>query len=169
MSIARVLVIRFRETPKYSLCNDEDEKVVKTLTHIAEKYNRPCSITLEQLQSYGKINRSKGRKCEWLFEVKRHYKGLFATKRMSTSMTLIWLSWSVIGLAYPLFYIFLPDYITSRGASFEENSPYRTWRNYATTNSLAIPGPIIAAFLCRLRPFGRKYTMLIGALLASMD
>lgn len=78
-------------------------------------------------------------------------------------------SWGLIGLAYPLFYIFLPEYLASRGANFGESSAFLVWRDYVITNTLAIPGPMIAAALCRTKLLGRKYTMLIGGLVSSMD
>jgi hypothetical protein len=59
-------------------------------------------------------------------------------------------------MAYPLFYIFLPDYFESRGADFGGGSVYITWRNYAITNAFTIPGPIIAGYLCRTKFVGKK-------------
>lgn len=56
MSIARVTVIRFHETPKYSLCRNDDEGVVKTLQAIAQKYNRPFTLTVEQLRECGNVD-----------------------------------------------------------------------------------------------------------------
>jgi MFS family permease len=56
------------------------------------------------------------------------------------------------------------DYLRARGATFER-STYETWRNYALTNVSGIPGPILAAFMCNTKLLGRKYTMVIGALL----
>jgi hypothetical protein len=167
MSMARVLAIRFHETPKYNLCQNKDENVVKTLKYIAEKYQRPCSLTVEQLQSCGNVSSAHSSKHISFMELKIHLNGLFMTKQMTLSTVLVWLSWTVIGLAYPLFFIFLPDYISSRGADFGEESSDITWRNYAITNALAIPGPLIAGCLCRTRLLGRRYTMVIGALLAS--
>ena len=56
------------------------------------------------------------------------------------------------------------DYLAASGATFER-SDFETWRNYALTNVSGIPGPILAAFLCNIPILGRKYTMVIGALL----
>lgn len=42
------------------------------------------------------------------------------------------------GLAYPLFYVFLSSYLSSRGANFDV-SVYETWRNYALVNISGIP------------------------------
>lgn len=87
-------------------------------------------------------------------------------KKLGWSTFLIWLSWTLIGLAYPLFYAFLPDFLASRGADTGESSPYYTWRNYMITNVVGIFGPVLAGYMCNLKFLGRRYTMVIGALLA---
>lgn len=82
---------------------------------------------------------------------------------MALSTLLIWLSWALIGLAYPLFQVFLPMYLESRGAQFHQVSPNITWRNYAIANVCSIFGPVVAGFMATT-VLGRKYTMVIGAL-----
>ena len=165
LSILRIFVLRFRETPKYLLCSGQDEEVVKLLHDVAAKYNRPCSLTLEQLQQYGSITTSHASTVYSFKEIGVHYKGLFATKKLRISTTLLWLSWACIGLAYPLYYMFLPEYLASRGAVFGESSAYITWRNYTLTQVCAIFGPLLSGYITTFPKLGRKYTMVIGALM----
>lgn len=167
MSVLRVVVIRFHETPKFSLCQGKDEQVVATLSKIARDHNRPFSLTVEQLQACGTIKSAHASQGVSFSELAVHYKGLFLTRKTLISTILVWLSWTLIGLAYPLFYIFLPEYLASRGADFGNGSAYTTWRNYAITNAVSIVGPVIASFLCRTRLLGRRYTMVIGGLISS--
>jgi len=167
MSIARVTIIRFHETPKYLLCNGEDDKVVHLLQDLAQKHGRTCDLTVERLERYGKIATTHSRNHFSLNEIIVHYKGLFTTKKLAISTSLVWLSWTMIGLAYPLYYIFLPEYLSSRGAEFGQTSPSITWRNYVLAQFSAIFGPFVAAYLCKIPQIGRKYTMVIGALLTS--
>ncbi|KAF2820156.1 MFS general substrate transporter [Ophiobolus disseminans] len=166
MSILRVTIIRFHETPKFSLCQNDDEMVIKTLGSIAEKYNRPFTLTVHQLQQCGEVSTSHAKSRTSISELTIHYRGLFSTRAQGLSTALLWLSWCLIGLAYPLFYIFLPDYFASRGADFGDMSAYLTWRDYAITNTLAIPGPVIAGYMCKTKLFGRKYTMAFGGVLS---
>jgi MFS family permease len=99
-------------------------------------------------------------------EIGMHCRGLFATRRMGLSTSLIWFSWLLIGLAYPLYNVFLPTYLATRGAQFGEQSQSIYWRNYAIANLCSIPSPILAGFMCRSRFFwGRRGTMIIGALI----
>lgn len=167
MSIARVLVIRFHETPKFLLCQGRDEDVVKTLQNLAQKHNRACHLTLEQLEAHGQIHSSHAKNRASFSELAVHVKGLFVTKTLAFSTTLVWISWALIGLGYALYYVYLPEYLASRGASTGTDSTYITWRNYAITNVCAIPGPIVAGFMCEMPLFGRKRTMVIGAFLTS--
>jgi MFS family permease len=73
-------------------------------------------------------------------------------------------SWTLIGLAYPLYNVFLPYYLQSRGASMGDGSTYTTYRDYAIVNTCSIFGPVIAGGMVEIRLLGRRYTMVIGAL-----
>jgi hypothetical protein len=159
-------VIRLKETPKFLVGEGRDAECVETLQFIANKYNRPCSLTLERMETCGIVDRvtARGSKSKWGFgEVGLHLRGLYSTKKIGISTSLIWLSWTLIGLAYPLYNVFLPAYLASRGAQFGETSPYITWRNYTLVNFSGIWGPVLAGWMCGTR-LGRKYTMVVGAL-----
>lgn len=106
-SVLRVTVIRLKETPKYLVGVGLDAEVVETLQDIAKKYGRPCSLTVEQLEACGVVQGAHGKYRFSVGEIVTHVRGLFSTKQMAYSTTLVWLSWTLIGLAYPLFYVFL--------------------------------------------------------------
>lgn len=167
LSLCRVLVIRFHETPKFLLCQGRDEDVVRTLHDLADKHGRECNLTLDQLQMHGVIQSTHASNQASISELWVHIKGLFATRVMGLSTSLVWLSWALIGLGYALYYVYLPEYLASRGSDTGSDSTYITWRNYAITNLCAIPGPVIAGFLCETPLFGRKRTMTLGALMTS--
>ncbi|KAJ2998780.1 hypothetical protein NUW58_g220 [Xylaria curta] len=163
LSLLRVTVVRLKETPKYQLTGGDDVGLVENLQSLAKKYNRPCSLTLEKLEACGKIQGTHSESRFSLAEFKIHVSGLFATKKIGLSTTLIWLSWTLIGLAYPLFYVFLSTYLKVRGVT-GPTDPFYVWRNYTLANISGIFGPIVAGFLCNIKFLGRKYTMVIGAL-----
>ena len=153
MSIARVTVIRLNETPKFMLGEGKDADVVANLQGIAKRYNRPCDLTIEQLTACGTIT-SAHRKGP-LAETWVHIRGLFVTKKLGLSTSLIWFSWTLIGLAYPLFYVFLPQYLASRGAETGAGSQAEVWRDYFISNTIGIFGPILAGYMCTT-PLGRR-------------
>lgn len=171
-SILRITVIRLKETPKYLVGEGKDEQIVEVLQGLAKRYNRPCSLTLEKMQTCndlaegGRANyNARANRKNWASQVLVHLRGLFATKKIALSTSLIWLSWLLIGLAYPLYNVFLPIYLQTRGAQFGEASPSITWRNYAIINFCGIPGPVVAGLMCKSKYFwGRRGTMIIGAL-----
>lgn len=101
MSIARITVVRLQETPKYRLGTGEDAELVQTLHSIAKRYNRPCTLTVEKLEACGIVKSAHSEKGRYSFrESSVHLSGLFATKKIGISTVLIWLSWTLIGLAY---------------------------------------------------------------------
>lgn len=134
---------------------------------IAAKYNRPCTLTLEALQACGEIHSAHAKSKLSFGELGIHVKGLFVTQRLAVSTLLIWLSWTIIGLAYPLYFLFLPAYLSSRGAEFGSPGPNETWRNYAIVNIAVIFSAMFAAQMSDIKFFGRKYTMVFGALVTS--
>jgi hypothetical protein len=96
MSVLRITVIRLKETPKYLLGEGRDAEVVAGFQAMAQKYNRPCSITLEMLDACGPINNAHA-KSQWsIGELTIHFSGLFATKAIAISTLMIWLSWTLI-------------------------------------------------------------------------
>lgn len=107
LSLLRITIVRLRETPKYLLGQGKDAEVVETFEYLSHKYNRPCSLTLEKLEACGTINDSH-KKGGFFGELMVHLRGLFSTKKMGISTGMIWFSWTLIGLAYPLFNVFLP-------------------------------------------------------------
>jgi hypothetical protein len=144
--------------------------VVENLQGIAAKYNGTCSLTLEQLEACGLTNTEEthAKNRFSAAEIVVPFRGLFWTEKIGLSTSLIWLSWLLIGLAYPLFQVFLPTYLASRGAVFGVTSAYITWRNYTLVNFSSIWGPVLAGVLATTR-LGRRYTMVVGALSTSQS
>lgn len=167
MSLARVTVIRLKETPKFLLGQGDDAQVVENFQELASKYDRPCSLTVEQLEECGTINSAHSKSKFSIGEFWIHIRSLFMTKELTFTTLLIWLSWSMIGLAYPLFNVFLPSYLASRGIEFGVTSTYETWRNYALVQVCGIFGPMVGGHMANWRPLGRRYTMIIGAVVTS--
>lgn len=172
LSILRMTIIRLEETPKFLLAEGKDEAVVQVLRKIARKYDRPCNLSPERLaacgstRSYVSTTDDLSLRPISLKEVAFHFEGLFTTRKMGLSTTLVWFSWLLIGLAYPLYDVFLPTYLASHGASSGTPSAFITWCNYAINNLCGIFSPVLAGFMCRCRwCWGRRGTMIIGAII----
>lgn len=110
MSLLRVFVIHLNETPKYMLGSGKEEQLVTDLRALADKYNRECSLRYEHLLACGRVqggHEVRGFSAA-IAEIGCHLSGLFSTRKIGLSTVLVWLSWTLIGLAYPLFFVFLP-------------------------------------------------------------
>lgn len=191
MAMARGLLIRLHETPQYLVGRGQDADVVAFLVDLAATYNRPCDLTLEAMEACGSVTctgadadvdadghvhrtqTTQTTKTTWLDELRIHITGLFSTRRMTASVLLLWLAWALIGLAYPLFYIFLPEYLASRVPAPQttlllsaepEAQTMNVWMGFTLTNLCAIPGPVVAGWLCEIPAVGRKGTMFLGAM-----
>lgn len=167
MSLARVTIIHLKETPKFLLGQNEDARMVENFQELASKYDRACSLTVEQLEACGTISSAHSKSKFSVGEFWIHIRSLFMTKELAFTTVLIWLSWSMIGLAYPLFNVFLPSYLASRGIEFGVTSTYETWRNYALVQVCGIFGPMLGGHMANWRRLGRRYTMVIGAVITS--
>jgi len=94
---------------------------------------------------------------------------LFHDRKLGMTTGLLWFCWLTIGMGYPLFNAFLPQYL-ARGttASGEAVSPSITYRNYAITSVVGVPGSLIACYTVDLRYIGRKGTMAISTMLSGI-
>lgn len=173
-ALSRVFVIRMVESPKYDLSTGNDERVIQTMDKLAASAKKTNPLTLEDLTSLGVIQsdsheRSFLQKIDPVFALKSlgfHLRGLFATKKLGLSTALNFLSWALIGLAYPLFNAFLPIYLSTRGGDAAGPSDLNTtYRNNLIVNVCSIFGPVIAGVICDIPRFGRRGTMVVGSLL----
>ena len=109
-------------------------------------------------------------------------KELFKTKQLGLATALVWFCWATIGMGYPLFNAFLPQYFARYGSSGDgsdqatavesETTPIsaQTYRNYAITSIFGVPGSLLAAYLVdRPSPFlGRRGTLASSTLLSAV-
>lgn len=164
VALARVLFIKMTQTPRWLLSQNRDEEVIKVLDGIAVKHGKTYNLTLNQLDAEGRVLHTERSVWSW-FRLKMHFRGLFQTRRLGWSTTVIIANWFVIGMVSPLYSVFLPFYLQSRGADVGDDSNYTTWRNYAINQVAGLFGPLIAAVLVETKWFGRRGTLAAGALI----
>jgi len=164
LAVLRISVVRLVQTPKWLVNQNKDEELVKILTDIATRYKRPLSLTLEQFKELGSVRLTE--KSAWSgIRMRHHCSALFETKKLAWSTTLIVSIWGVLGIATPLYVVFLPYYLASRGAAVGDNRNSTVWRNYAITHIVGLSAPIIATLLVETKYLGRRGTLVIAALL----
>lgn len=165
LSVARLLFIRMKQTPRWLIAQNRDSDAYTVLEEIALKYNRPFTLRLEDLESKGRVLNTE--KSRWSsIRLGKHFGGLFETRLLTWSTIVILANWFVIGMVSPLYSVFLPYYLASRGATVNgPPSNYTTWRNYAINKIAGLFGPVIAGVLVETKLFGRRGTLAVGALI----
>jgi MFS family permease len=111
-----------------------------------------------KLSMFQIVKRSLGR-----FSMKR-FSALFQDKKIGLTTMLLWFQWTTIGMAYPLFNAFLPQYL---GNSIE-NDTSTVYRNYAITAIVGVPGSLIACWTVDIKYIGRKGTMAVATVITGV-
>ncbi|KIS68915.1 uncharacterized protein UMAG_02900 [Mycosarcoma maydis] len=195
MFIARFFVFRLPESPKFYLSKGMDAEAVAVLKEIARRNGKPLGddiISVEIFRSAAgqeadmdvrsvedeptgfKAIISAPRRMLKSFEHVSftpdlsHVRPLFYGWRMATTTTILWILWSLIGLAYPLYNAFLPIYLSEAQGVEDTSSVDTTYRNYAIISICGIPGSIIAAWLVELPRSGRRGALGIGTILTGV-
>ena len=171
LAILRLTVIRLQETPKFLVANKRDEECVNNLHELARKYGRTCSLTLEDLEACGTITSNDDYRKHLnvkgtLTLIRDHMKVLFSSRKAIRLSTLLFFLWFCLGIAYPLYSLFLPMYLESRGAKISADTTEGVYRDNLITNACSVGGPIIAGLLLYFFPIiGRRGVLCIGGLL----
>lgn len=177
MFIARFFFFHLYESPKFLLSRGRQDEAVASVHGIAYKNKTKTWLTTEILNEIGGYpeNREEVKeKLSFVEIVKRFFSKfsmerigpLFANKRLGITTVILWFCWATIGMGYPLFNAFLPQYLGSSGG--QTNSTYITYRNYAITSIVGVPGSILACYTVEIKYIGRKGTMAIASLITGV-
>ncbi|CAG8307858.1 unnamed protein product [Penicillium salamii] len=175
----RIFAFKLPETPRYLLSQGRDQDAVDAVNHVARQNGKPEPLTIGMLRD---IDARLGNEIEGEAGVTRmstkeivkenmqafrgeHYRALFATRRLGRQTLIIWLIWLTVGIAYPLFFAFLPSYLATKFT--ESSSLYLTYRNYCITSAVGIVGPLSAAVGVNTR-LGRRWMMGISAVVTAV-
>lgn len=177
MFICRFFLFHLYESPKFLLSRGRQAEAVATVYGIAHYNKTHTWLTEDILNQIGGdqevtqedaklsvveiIKRSLSR-----FSMKR-FKTLFQDKKIGLTTALLWFQWTTIGMAYPLFNAFLPQYLANSGGDVQ-NDTSTVYRNYAITAIVGVPGSIIACYTVDIKYVGRKGTMAIATVITGV-
>lgn len=169
-AVIRIFFFKMPESPRFLLAQGRDEQAVEAVNYIARCNKVPEPLTLAMLQEVDAqlglvTNVEEGQtkklsKAQILRDNVRDFKpmnyaALFSTRKLGQQTGILWLIWLTIGIAYPLFFNFLPTYLAQR---FPSGSFDDTYRNYCIVSAVGVCGPISASLLVRTR-LGRRWCM----------
>ena len=170
-SFIRYFFIHLVETPRYSLVAGNEEQLIKDLDKIAGTAKRSHDLTLEKLQACGKLSEEftvarKNTKVVFSL-IAYHYKLLYSQVKLGFFITNMQVLWFINGFAYPMYAIFLPYYLMSRGASSDTMN--MTYRDMAIVSACGAGGTFLSCVCAELIPkFGKKGSMILGNTLTSV-
>ncbi|KAK3168405.1 hypothetical protein OEA41_004852 [Lepraria neglecta] len=177
MFIARFFFFHLFESPKYLLSRGRQAEAVATVHGIAYKNKRKTWLSEEILNAVGGdpevVSDVKLSTIDIIKRFLSKFSGdrigpLFATKRIGTMTSLVWFCWATIGMGYPLFNAFLPQYLQNAGKDVPPTPNNIVYRNYAITSIVGVPGSFIAAYTVDVKYIGRKYTIAVSTLVTGI-
>lgn len=172
MFCARFFIFHLFESPKYLLSRGRQAEAVASVHGIAYKNKARTWLTEEILNEIGGYPETKEKEKLSITEIIHRFFSkfsmervgpLFATKRLGFTTVLLWFCWATIGMGYPLFNAFLPQYLGSTSTS-----TYVTYRNYAIASIVGLPGSILACYTVDIKYIGRKGTMAISTMITGV-
>ncbi|CAK1354176.1 putative MFS-type transporter [Cercospora beticola] len=167
MFICRFLFFHLFESPKFLLSRGRQAEAVAVVRGIAKFNGKKTWMSEDILNEIGghpdEVPDAKLSNKEIVARKLKsfsggHIKPLFRGRKLAISTVMIWFIWATIGMGYPLFNSFLPQYLAARGNS-GQTSQHDTYRDYAITSIVGVPGSILACWLVGVPYIGRKFTM----------
>ncbi|KAI0373646.1 MFS general substrate transporter [Pilatotrama ljubarskyi] len=182
--VLRFFVFHMYESPKYLMGRGRDAEAVEVVHRVAAYNGRTSSLTLDMLRDVearlgkGSVVDGEGRAFDTSAKAaivrklrtfgSSHVKGLFATKKLAYSTTLLIIVWALIGLAFPLYNGFVTYFLATRGADFGDGSVYITYRNQVILSVIGVPGALLAGWMVELPYLGRKGTLAISTIITGV-
>lgn len=189
MFLIRFGMFHLFESPKYLLSQGRQAEAVAVVHGIAYRNNKKTWLTEEILDAVAdtegteriptRVSATNIIKQNLMSFSVDHIRPLFQTRKLGTATLLIWFCWSTIGLGYPLFNAFLPQYLSHGGLdvpvgdeamTINSATPAETYRNYAIISVVGVPGSLLAAYTVDHKsPFlGRRGTLAISTLVSAI-
>ncbi|KAF3762941.1 MFS general substrate transporter [Cryphonectria parasitica EP155] len=201
MFALRFFVFRLLESPKYLLSRGRQPEAVAVVHGLAYRNRAKTWLTEDILDAVvldddddnnnGLSSSSSSGSARGVLKARlegfsaARLRPLFSSRRLGLATILVWFCWATIGMGYPLFNAFLPQYLshhqgdTSSSSSTKEAtattnpaaveiSP-ETYRDYAILSVVGVPGSVLAYFAVDSpSPFlGRKGTLALSTLISA--
>ncbi|KAI1502807.1 sugar transporter [Biscogniauxia marginata] len=192
MFLIRFCVFHLFESPKYLLSQGRQSEAVAVVHGIAYRNNKMTWLTEEILDAVADSDgteRMPARASAGNI-LKRNLaslslgrvRPLFQNRKLGIATLLMWFCWATIGMGYPLFNAFLPQYLSHGGADVPVGgggggggdgataTPAETYRNYAIISTVGVPGSLLAAYAVDHRSplLGRRGTLAISTLVSAV-
>lgn len=177
MFVCRFFFFHLFESPKFLLSRGRQREAVTVVHAIAYQNGKKTWLDEEILNAIGgrpeevtdmKLTTGEIIKRQLSKFSSQRIGPLFASKKLGSNTALLWFCWATIGMGYPLFNAFLPQYLTNINPNIPPTPTSVVYRNYAIISVVGVPGSIVAYFTVNIPYIGRKGTMAISTLLTGI-
>ncbi|KAI9817225.1 MAG: hypothetical protein M1827_001338 [Pycnora praestabilis] len=177
MFICRFFLFHLFESPKFLLSRGRQAEAVATVHGVAYKNGCKTWLTEEILNEIGGDPEVASTDKLSTIEIIKRQTGkfsserigpLFANRKLGLTTAIIWFCWATIGMGYPLFNAFLPQYLSNAGKNQAPTPTNIVYRNYAIESVVGVPGSMIAYYTVDIKYVGRKGTMAFSTLISGI-
>ncbi|KPI41128.1 putative MFS-type transporter [Cyphellophora attinorum] len=172
--ICRFLLFRLSESPKFLLSKGRQDEAVAIIYAVARLNGKKTWLTSELLEEIGgtvdaEVAAVEKEQCAIMKLINdtfgrfptQNIKSLFSNRRLAMNTLLLWIIWTAIGLGYPLFNAFLPQYLASSGQDRSPKPGSILYRDYAIASVVGWLGSPVACWAVDTR-LGRRKPMAIA-------
>ena len=177
MFVCRFFVFHLFESPKFLLSKGRQREAVASVYGIARKNRTTTWLNedvLNELGGQSVLDHEAGLSFKQVvsrqlekFSTQR-IAPLFHERKLGLMTGLLWFCWATIGMGYPLFNAFLPQYLSQAKGGGPAPSQYETYRNYVITSVVGVPGSILACYTVDIKHIGRKGTIAFSTLVTGI-
>ena len=177
MFICRFFFFHLFESPKFLLSRGRQREAVTVVHAIAFQNGKKTWLDEDILNAIGgrpeevtdmKLTAGEIIKRQLSKFSTQRIGPLFGSTKLGINTVLLWFCWATIGMGYPLFNAFLPQYLTNVDPDAPPTPTSTVYRNYAITSVIGVPGSIIACYTVDIPYIGRKGTMAVSTLLTGI-
>ncbi|WYZ42402.1 hypothetical protein EsH8_VI_000101 [Colletotrichum jinshuiense] len=172
MSVVRAAVIRTHESPRWLVSCGRVAEAVDVVNRVSAMNGSAYTVSAAQFvgadgQAAGGEN-GTGAGTKSSRENLRRAAKLFSGWPQIRLMVCLGLMWMLVGIAYPLYTVFLPYYLRAHGADLGDASNYATYRDWTVSSVVGVFGPALSMWMVsRERLRSRRSLVLTGAACAA--
>ncbi|KAB8245074.1 major facilitator superfamily domain-containing protein [Aspergillus flavus] len=158
MSVLRTFTLGMSESPKWLVSRGELNEAVASINTMSKVNKSTYVMMVDQLRPHEHEDSKSAIK-----KAASMVGALFQGSKQIRSMICLVILWLLIGIAYPVYTVFLPYYLEAHGATLGDGSTYQTYRDWSISSVVGIWGPILSAFLVQVPFLGRRRSMTLTA------
>ncbi|KAE8379865.1 major facilitator superfamily domain-containing protein [Aspergillus bertholletiae] len=138
MSVLRMFALGMSESPKWLVSRGELNEAIASINTISKINKSTYVMTADQLRPHEQEDTRSAIK-----KVVSMIRALLHGPKQIRSMICLILLWLLIGVAYPVYTVFLPYYLEAHGANLGDGSTYQTCRDWTISSAVGIWGPML--------------------------